>query len=244
MANPSLSMISPLIPPEPFELSQNLLQLLGIQLTVVGQQNLPQAVPTVLVSNHRSALDAPVLMAGLGRNITFACHPYMANVPILKDLIAQLGSFPISDLHQFFKQGHRCLKQRQTLGIFPEGAQPMVTVQPPRFINDFHRGFAHLALRVSLAPLAVLPVALVSDDKGLESPIPLKLLGWFDPREPLFQKPGGHPIVLYRTVELRIGKPIWITNHDLEQYRGRSRSQKAQQLTAACWKTIHHLIQG
>lgn len=227
---------------EPLELSQGLLQLTKTQLTVTGLSYVPAHAPLMVISNHRSGLDAPVLMAGLDRNIAFACHQYLANVPLMKDIIAQFRAFPIETPRSFFRQAYRHLCRWRAIGIFPEGAQPMVTVQPPLMMNSFHRGFAHFALRAPVEALALLPAALVSEDEGFESPVPLQCLGWFDPSEPLFQKEGGYPIVFYRKVEVRIGAPIWITPSDRQRYQGRQGSQQAQELTEACWSAVHELL--
>ncbi|MEM9008488.1 MAG: lysophospholipid acyltransferase family protein [Cyanobacteria bacterium P01_F01_bin.86] len=229
--------------PTPLALSEATLQLLGTRLSVEGHAHIPAGVPLVIVSNHRSPLDVPVLMASLQRNIAFACHQYMAKVPVLRDIVEKFGAFPLETPRHFFRQAGQQLCHSQTIGLFPEGAQPMVTVQPPRWMNSFHRGFAHLALRTPVNSLAILPVALVSDDEGVESPIPLKLLGWFDPSEPLFQQTGGHPLVLYRQVEVRIGSPIWVTPGDRQRYRGCCGNYQAQELTQKCWVTIHKLLQ-
>lgn len=230
--------------PDPLMLSQAALNLMGVKLAAKGQYHLPIGAPMIVVSNHRSPLDACIVMAGLGYTVEFACHPYMNNVPVLKDFVTQFGGFPISGPRQFFGQGYQRLRQRRAVGVFPEGAKPMVTLQPPRFINPFHRGFAHLALRAPVSSLAVLPVAIVSDDEGIESPVPLRLLSWFDPSEPLFQKAGGHPVVMYRRVELRVGPPLWITQRDRDQYQGQQGSNQAQQLTDTCWETVRDLLKG
>ncbi|MEO1294310.1 MAG: lysophospholipid acyltransferase family protein [Cyanobacteria bacterium J06636_16] len=237
-----LSFLPPFTAPSPLDLSDSILQLMGTHLSVEGHALVPADTPLVVVSNHRSAMDAPVLMSGLRRPIAFACHQYMAKVPVLQNVVKQFGAFPLETPQNFFRQARQRLSRGQTIGLFPEGAQPMVTVQPPRVMNSFHRGFAHLALRAPVSSLAILPVALVSDDRGIESPIPLKLLGWFDPSEPLFQRSGGHPIVFYRHIEVRIGAPIWIKADARQRYRGAEGNQQAQQLTQKCWTTVNELL--
>ncbi|MGF1459405.1 MAG: lysophospholipid acyltransferase family protein [Leptolyngbyaceae cyanobacterium] len=243
MAALSLSPFSLLEEPSPTDLSCSLLQLLGIRVTVSGRQRIPYNTPIMVVSNHRSALDAPVLMTGLDQDIAFVCHQYMEHVPVLKDVVHRFGAFPLDSPRQLFRQGCQHLRQHTPVGIFPEGARSMVQVQPPRHVSSFHRGFAHLALRAPLEKLALLPVAIVSDDKGFESPIPLSLLGWFDPSEPLFQQGGGHPIVFYRQVEVKVGEPIWVTPSDRQQYQGRHGPEFAQQLADSCWAVVHDLLQ-
>jgi 1-acyl-sn-glycerol-3-phosphate acyltransferase len=234
--------------PSPLALSQGLLQLLGTQVRVVQQAPIPTKVPLIVVSNHRSILDAPVLMAALKQDIAFVCHPYMANVPFLREAITHFGAFPLAAPqqrhHSFFQQATRHLQQGKALGIFPEGAMPMVKLLPPTALSPFNRGFAHLALRAAVDDLALIPVALVSDEPGFESPIPLKLLSWFDPSEPLFQQAGGHPVVVYRQAEVRVGAPIWVTAGDRQAYRERSGRSLAHQLTQACQGCIQQLMQG
>lgn len=229
--------------PDPLALSRGLTQLMGVKVKVTGQEKIPYNVPMIVVSNHRSPLDGPVLMAGLNREIAFVCHQYMEQVPVLRDVVHQFGAFPLNTPRRFFREGYQRLRQQVPLGIFPEGARSMVQLHPPRQVNPFHRGFAHLALRVPVEPLALLPVALASDEEGFESPIPLSLLGWFDPSEPLFQQGGGHPLVFYRRVEVRIGEPIWVTQPDRDLYQGRHGSEFAQELTNSCWSAVHNLLQ-
>ena len=230
--------------PGPLDLSRGVVQLTGVKLTVSGQRNIPQGVPTLVVSNHRSAMDAPVLMAGLNRRIGFVCHQYMQHVPVLRDMVHQFGAFPLDTPQRFFRQGYRRLRQREMIGIFPEGAQSMVQLNAPRQLQPFHRGLAHLALRAPVQSMALLPVALVSDEMGFESPVPLRLFGWFDPSEPMFQREGGHPLVFYRRVEVRVGEPIWITPTDHAEYRGRQGTQYAQTLTDRCWSAVNGLLQS
>ena len=236
------------LPPDPLTLSQQMLHLLGTQVTVSGLERLPPRGAMVVVSNHRSLIDVPVLMTALNRTIAFACHHYMANVPVLRDVVAQFQAFPLDVPHRrhrtFFQRASGRLQRRQTLGIFPEGAQPMVKVQPPGEIHGFHRGFAHLALRAPVDRVAVLPVALVSPDRGFESPMPLRVLSWFDPTEPLFQQEGGHPFLVYRQVQVRVGQPLWITAAERQHYRGGQGGRLAQDLTDRCHGQVQQLLQG
>ncbi|MDB9525625.1 lysophospholipid acyltransferase family protein [Oscillatoria sp. CS-180] len=228
---------------DPLHLSHWVLQLTGTKLRVSGRHHIPQNAPLLVVSNHRSPLDAPVLMVGLDQEIAFVCHQYMMNVPVLRDIVHQFGAFPLESPRRLFRQGYQRLRRCEAVGIFPEGAKSMVQLQPPQWINPFRRGFAHLALRAPIDPLALLPVAIASNEVGFESPIPLSLLAWFDPSESLFHKGGGHPVVLYREVEVRIGQPIWVTSGDREKYQRHQGTEYAQVLTERCWTAVDKLLQ-
>lgn len=185
----------------------------------------PRKSAVLVVSNHRSVMDALLLMSAIERPIRFACHHYMGQVPVMREVVTQLGCFPLdSDKHRqasFFNQAIELLKSRQAVGIFPEGTLPMVQPPRPDQIGEFQRGFAHLALRAPIEELAILPVAIVSQKETINSAIPLRVLSFFDPSEPLFDQEGWHPLVLYQNVNMMIGHPIWITPSQRADYQGR-----------------------
>ncbi|NEP46915.1 MAG: 1-acyl-sn-glycerol-3-phosphate acyltransferase, partial [Okeania sp. SIO2H7] len=148
----------------PLQLSHGLLTVAGTQVSVRYRERIPKAGPLLIVSNHRSFLDAPLLMAALDRSVRFACHHYMSQVPVLKDMVNALGCFPLDAPGQrrqvFFQKATSILQSQQPVGIFPEGANPMVRSTQPHELGRFHRGFAHLALRMPIESLAILPVAI------------------------------------------------------------------------------------
>ena len=228
--------------------SQWLLTLLGIRRFIHYEDRIPQGTAVIVVSNHRSGLDPIILMAGVGQTIRFACHHYMGQVPLLREVITSFGAFPLDDPQhrhqQFFKQATQLLQQRQIVGIFPEGAPAMVTETQPNQVGTFQRGFAHLALRAPVSNLAVLPVAIASfQEQVIPSGIPLGLLSFFDPTEPLFAQPGWHPLVIYRRINVLIGRPYWITPRLKQQYQGKQARRTVEDLTTYCHSEIASLLQ-
>lgn len=227
-------------------ISHSILKTLGTQVVVRHQERVPHGGSLVVISNHRSFLDAPLVMTAVDRSVRFACHHYMSQVPVLKDVIAAMGCFPLDapgQRHQtFFQTAIQSLKQRRSIGIFPEGAQPMVQTTRPREMGKFHRGFAHLALRAPVQNLAILPVAISSVKETVSPVAPLKLLSLFDPSEPLFDQPGWHPAVNYHRVTLSIGHPIRITSAHREQYHGRQAGRVARELTQTCYGEVSQLL--
>jgi 1-acyl-sn-glycerol-3-phosphate acyltransferase len=150
----------------PLLFSRQLLAGFGTQAFFHYQNRVPRESAVLVVSNHRSFMDAPLLMAAIDRPIRFACHHYMGQVPVMRDIVTRLGCFPLDVPEQrqqsFFHQAGKLLQTQQCVGVFPEGAQPMVQLTQPGEMGTFQRGFAHLALRAPVADLAVLPVARTS----------------------------------------------------------------------------------
>ena len=139
-----------MVPQTPLLLSHLLLSSLGTQVSLNYAERIPQDGSLIVVSNHRSFMDAPLLMTVLSQPIRFACHHYMGQVPVLREIVTALGCVPLdsaSQKQQFLRQASQLLQSRQTVGIFPEGAQPMVQQTAPNQMGAFQRGFAHLALR-------------------------------------------------------------------------------------------------
>ena len=230
----------------PLGLSHLLLASIGTQIDLIYPDRIPAGGAILVVSNHRSFMDSPLLMAALNRPIRFACHHYMSQVPVLRETVEALGCFPLEAANTrqqvFFQQANRFLQTRQIVGIFPEGGQPMVQPTMPDEVGVFQRGFAHLAMRSPIPKLAVLPVAIASLEESIFPGVPLPLLHFFDPSEPLFDQPGWHPLILYHQVKILVGRPRWITIDERKQYRGKQGKEVVNELTHYCQAEIAHLL--
>lgn len=230
----------------PLQVSRRLLSAIGTKVSLHHCERIPATKRILVVSNHRSLLDAPLLMTALNRPIRFACHHYMSRVPLLREMVAAMGAFPLDTPRdrqkQFFQQSVEMLQSGQAVGIFPEGAQPMVQVNPVNQLSPFHRGFAHLALRAQVHDLAILPVAIASTEEDRHNLAPLKLFSLFDPTEPLFNCGGWHSAVVYRHVRLLFGYPVMIDTDQWQHYGGRHGGPLAKELTQSCWDQIAGLL--
>lgn len=230
----------------PLQMSRLLLAAMGTRLFVHHEDRIPQDSAVLVVSNHRSFMDAPLLMAALGRPIRIACHHYMGQVPVMREIVKQLGCFPLEEPQHrqqaFFQQAQTLLQQRQWVGVFPEGAQPMVHLTKPLEMGKFHRGFAHLALRIPVRDLAILPVAIASLEETVNWTVPLRLLRVFDPSEPFFEQPGLHPMVLQRRVVVSVGHPFWIKPKHRELYQGKQAKTVVSQIANTCQDEIAKLL--
>jgi 1-acyl-sn-glycerol-3-phosphate acyltransferase len=170
----------------------------------------------------------------------------MKQVPLMAEFVTKLGCFPLEEASHrqqaFFQQATKLLQQRQWVGVFPEGAQPMVRLTKPSEIGKFHRGFVHLALRAPIRNLAILPVAIASLEETINSAVPLRLLRLFDPSEPLFAQPGWHPMVISGRVAVSIGRPYWITAKHREAYQGKQTKAVVADIANTCRDKISKLL--
>lgn len=234
-------------PETPLRLSRRLLGAVGTKVSLEHSERIPTDNRILVVSNHRSVLDAPLLMAAMNRSVRFACHYYMSRVPVMRDVVSAMGGFPLDAPSQrqkhFFQNSISFLQARQVVGVFPEGAQPMVQVKSANQLSPFHRGFAHLALRAPVTDLTILPVAILSTEENKHQLAPLKLFRLFDPSEPLFNCGGWHPAIVYRRVHLHFGYPIQIDENLRQQYRGRHGTPLAKEITQSCWDQIDGMLQ-
>lgn len=232
--------------PVPLQLSRSLLDAAGIAAAVHNLERIPAKKRLLMVSNHRSLLDAPLLMMAISRPVRFVCHYYMSQVPLLQQAVALMGAFPLeADQRRqssFFRQSTSFLQANQVVGVFPEGADPMVKINAPDQLSPFYRGFAHLALRVPVDNLAILPVAIASREERQGKLAPLEWFRRFDPSEELFQSGGWHSAILYRHVDVLFGHPLLIDEGLRSRYRGRSGATVAREITQHCCNQIAGML--
>jgi 1-acyl-sn-glycerol-3-phosphate acyltransferase len=225
-------------------IAQDILGWLGMSVTVQNPERLPQHGPLLIVCNHRSFLDPFLLTSFLSTPINFVCHRYMGNVPVLREVLQTCGGFPLNSndwYPELLQHSTDLLDRGKTIGIFPEGAAPMIDTPAPTDLRTFYRGFAHLALQAQAPNLQILPVAISSHSERRWPAVPLSLLHQIDPLEPMFKQDGWHPAVLYQEVSIRIGQPLAIEPYR-QQYHGRQASTVVRDLTATLSSQVSELL--
>jgi 1-acyl-sn-glycerol-3-phosphate acyltransferase len=230
----------------PSLIAQALISSLSLDLILSYSERIPQDIPTIVVSNHRSFLDAPILISTIPYSLRIACHHYMGQTPIVREIVNSLGCFPLGEAEQrqkqFFQQASSLLASRQWIGLFPEGTKPMIEPTAADEISNFQRGFAHLAWQMPVAELAVLPVAIASLSETTYPTIPIRWLKQFDHKEPFFERQGLHPMLVYHRVNVLIGRPYLINTAKRQEYMGRQAKQLATDLTKYCQTEITELL--
>ena len=147
-----------------------------------GNALVPLQGPLVVVANHGSHLDPPLLGHALGRPVAFMAKAELFKIPILGSIIRACGAYPVkrgaSD-REAIRTATARLEEGWAIGVFLDG-----TRQTDGRVNQPRPGAALLAAR-SGAPL--LPVAIINSHRALG---------------------GGRSWPRLVPVALRIGEPI------------------------------------
>ncbi len=95
---------------------------------VYGQENVPKRGALVVVSNHASDFDPPLLSNCVGRPVAFMAKEELFKVPILKQAIQLYGAYPVkrgqSD-RQAIRDALKFLDQGWATGIFLQGTRTL-----------------------------------------------------------------------------------------------------------------------
>lgn len=127
---------------------------------VIGLENVPRTGKFLLMANHVSWLDPPILGWLIPRRITFMAKEELFRNWFVRWVVANYGAFPIrrgEGDRQALREALKVLDSGGVLGMFPEG-----TRSRDGQLQAGQPGIALLALR-SGAP--VLPVAIVGTDR-------------------------------------------------------------------------------
>ena len=127
---------------------------------LIGSENIPQKDSFIMVSNHGSLLDPPLLGHALGHNISFMAKAELFKIPILGFIIKACGAYPvrrgIADKNTF-KVACEKLSNNNCIGIFIDG-----TRQKNGRVNKPKQGAALLAFKNKKL---LLPVAIVNSHR-------------------------------------------------------------------------------
>ncbi|MBN1909406.1 MAG: 1-acyl-sn-glycerol-3-phosphate acyltransferase [Pirellulales bacterium] len=120
-----------------------------------GHMNVPREGPVLLVSNHQSHFDPPLVGGCCPRAVSYMARETLFKSPLFGGLIRSLNAFPIDRDGSGIagiKETLRRLKRGEAVLVFPEG-----TRSPDGQIAPFKPGFASLAVR---SQATVVPVGL------------------------------------------------------------------------------------
>ena len=149
---------------------------------LIGRDNIPQKDCFIMVSNHGSLLDPPLLGHAIGRNISFMAKAELFKIPFLGFIIRACGAYPVKrgivDKNTI-KTACKKLSDNKCIGIFIDG-----TRQKNGRVNKPKQGAALLAFKNQKV---LLPVAIVNSHRLMRIKFCI----------PLFSK-----------IVIKVGKPI------------------------------------
>ena len=127
---------------------------------LIGRENIPQKNSYIVVSNHGSLLDPPLLGHALRRNISFMAKAELFKIPVLGFIIKACGAYPVKrgivDKNTI-KTACKKLSNDNCIGIFIDG-----TRQKNGRVNKPKQGAALLAFKNQKL---LLPVAIVNSHR-------------------------------------------------------------------------------
>ncbi|MFC1897532.1 lysophospholipid acyltransferase family protein [Chloroflexota bacterium] len=150
---------------------------------VKGKENIPRQGPLLIVANHISLVDPPLLGVSLGRKVIFMAKKELFHSRVISYFMSILGAFPVHRKQldrQAIRQAYQVLADGLPLVMFPEG-----TRSPNNRLLPALPGSALIALR-SGAP--ILPVGIIGTEK-------IRGLTWLLHRPHIIVK-IGHPFYL------------------------------------------------
>ena len=149
---------------------------------LIGRDNIPQTDSFIMVSNHGSLLDPPLLGHALGRNISFMAKAELFKIPFLGFIIKSCGAYPVKrgivDKNTI-KTACKKLSDDNSIGIFIDG-----TRQKNGRVNKPKQGAALLAFKNQKL---LLPVAIVNSHRLIR-------FKFFIP--------------FFSTIVIKVGKPV------------------------------------
>lgn len=173
---------------------------------VVGHHHVPKTGGVLLIANHTSYADPPIVGTACPRPVHFMAKAELFSIPLLSGFIRRTHAFPVrrggAD-RAALRRAIRLLREGKVLLVFPEG-----TRSHDGRLKDLELGAAFIALS---AQAQVVPLAIIGADHLL---------------------PRGKPILLPAKLRVRFGPALdlsrcWCQRLSRELCEQASRQMKA-----------------
>ncbi len=152
-----------------------------LRVKIKGRENIPEEGPVVVMSNHISMLDPPLIGSFMPRKISFMAKKELFKNPIIAWFLGALGAFPVkrgTGDRKALKKSLRILRDGKVLGLFPEG-----TRYPEGELGEPHTGSIMIAI---MGEAPIVPVGIKNIKKKGRTTInfgePIYLEQYFEDR--------------------------------------------------------------
>lgn len=137
--------------------SNNLLKLAGIEVNIIGKENLPDHSNVLFVANHQGNFDIPILLNTLNQRVAFIAKKEIKKMPFIGEWMELVNCIFIDreDVRQSVRainKGAKLIKNGQAMVVFPEG-----TRSKDGKLNEFKAGSLKLAVK---ADADIIPVTI------------------------------------------------------------------------------------
>jgi 1-acyl-sn-glycerol-3-phosphate acyltransferase len=142
----------------------SLIYRLLARIEIIGAENVPQEGPYIVVSNHISSFDPPLLLIALPARMTvLAANKYRSH-PIFGPFLSSMGAIYVRRGEVDRQALRACLDVLRGGGIM--GMAPEGTRSPTGGLQEGRTGVAYLASRTGVP---ILPVVITGTEKMLAS---------------------------------------------------------------------------
>ena len=134
---------------------------ISFNFKIAGRENIPTDKNFILVSNHTSYFDPPILGVATKTRLSYMAKEELFKNKIFGGLIKKLGAFPVSrgggDIAAI-KTAFKILKEGKNMVIFPEGGRSKTK-------GMLRKGKSGAALIATKAKVGILPIGINADFK-------------------------------------------------------------------------------
>ena len=144
--------------------ARSMLGFAGIRVEVVGKENLVPG-PLVVIANHRSLLDIPILFEALPYDVCFVAKKELFYIPVFGIAMKLMGHVMVdrgdkAQAKESIRKAAAQIKGGTTITVFPEGTRSNVEAMRP-----FKKGAFILSIQ---SGVPILPVTLGGSLQVLE----------------------------------------------------------------------------
>ncbi len=154
---------------------------------VIGSENFPDSGPVIVVSNHISNWDPPMVGVAMPRQVNFVAKQELFKIPLVGFLLRAWGCVPVKrgrGDREALTKSLELLRDGRAIGIFIEGKR---NLENPDQMLKPQPGAAMIALK---SGVPVIPVAVINTNRILRS---------------------------FKKVKVIIGKPMQFSPHTISE---------------------------